>query len=194
MAKGIHYRMIPGYPGYLVGDDGTVWSCFKGRFGFSPKWRQLTGSISKALGYRMVFLKGEFHDSPTRMVHIHRLVLEAFVGPCPAKMEACHNDGVRLNNRLSNLRWDTRSANVKDAYRHGTKPRKMTNEKLSTILALKASGKGCVLIGREVELSKSTICRVLRSLSDNADARISLNLFANPAATFTATPNRVTRC
>ncbi|MGO1563156.1 MAG: HNH endonuclease signature motif containing protein [Actinomycetaceae bacterium] len=53
---------------------------------------------------------------------VHRLVLEAFIGPCPEGMEACHNNGNRTDNRLENLRWDTRLANAHDAIRHGTHP------------------------------------------------------------------------
>lgn len=45
----------------------------------------------------------------------HRLVLEAFVGPCPDGMECCHNDSDPGNNRVENLRWDTRSSNTLDA-------------------------------------------------------------------------------
>ena len=51
--------------------------------------------------------------------YIHRLVLEAFVGPCPEGMETCHNNGVRTDNRLENLRWDTSSANNDDIVKHG---------------------------------------------------------------------------
>ena len=50
---------------------------------------------------------------------IHRLVLEAFVGACPDGMEACHNDGVKANNRLKNLRWDTPASNYADRDQHG---------------------------------------------------------------------------
>lgn len=35
-------------------------------------------------------------------------------------MEAAHNNGKRDDNRLRNLRWDTRSGNHADKYRHGT--------------------------------------------------------------------------
>lgn len=51
---------------------------------------------------------------------IHRLVLENFFGPCPEGMECCHNDGDGNNNKLDNLRWDTKSGNMQDAIRHGT--------------------------------------------------------------------------
>jgi hypothetical protein len=35
-------------------------------------------------------------------------------------MECCHYDGDPANNRVGNLRWDTRSSNNLDAVRHGT--------------------------------------------------------------------------
>lgn len=50
---------------------------------------------------------------------VHRLVLTAFVGPCPDGMEACHNNGSPTDNRLCNLRWDTRRANQADKVLHG---------------------------------------------------------------------------
>lgn len=54
-------------------------------------------------------------------ISIHIAILCAFVGPQPDGKEGCHNDGNPGNNRLENLRWDTRSENVKDAFRHGTR-------------------------------------------------------------------------
>jgi hypothetical protein len=49
---------------------------------------------------------------------VHRLVLEAFVGPCPDGMECCHEDGDSTNNRVDNLRWDTHEANVRERLEH----------------------------------------------------------------------------
>jgi len=67
--------------------------------------------------------KVAFHKCESARSHyVHRLVLEAFVGPCPEGMEACHNNGDSEDNRLVNLRWDTKVANEKDKERHGTKP------------------------------------------------------------------------
>lgn len=51
---------------------------------------------------------------------VHAIVLETFVGPCPPGLECCHENGDPSDNRVSNLRWDTRSSNVQDALRHGT--------------------------------------------------------------------------
>ncbi len=52
--------------------------------------------------------------------YVHLVVLEAFVGPRPPGLEACHNDGNKLNSQLENLRWDTHSANGFDCVKHGT--------------------------------------------------------------------------
>jgi hypothetical protein len=49
---------------------------------------------------------------------VHRLVLEAFVGPCPDGMECLHSpDATRTNNRLDNLRWGTHQDNVDEVER-----------------------------------------------------------------------------
>jgi hypothetical protein len=50
---------------------------------------------------------------------VHRAVLEAFKGPCPPGMEACHYNDVGTDNRIENLRWDTRKGNKRDEVRNG---------------------------------------------------------------------------
>jgi HNH endonuclease len=45
--------------------------------------------------------------------YVHRLVLETFIGPCPPGMECLHSDNDPSNNKLDNLKWGTRSDNVK---------------------------------------------------------------------------------
>lgn len=52
---------------------------------------------------------------------VHRLVLEAFIGPCPSGFVCCHNDNNPKNNQISNLRWDTQKSNMADKIRHGTR-------------------------------------------------------------------------
>jgi len=55
-----------------------------------------------------------------RKVSVHRLVLESFTGRPSEKLDCCHNNGIRNDNRLENLRWATRSDNMADAKTHGT--------------------------------------------------------------------------
>ena len=51
--------------------------------------------------------------------------LQAFVGAPPEGAVACHNNGNGYDNRVVNLRWDTRKANALDAVRHGMHPRQL---------------------------------------------------------------------
>jgi hypothetical protein len=46
--------------------------------------------------------------------YVHDLVLLAFVGPKPEGLEVCHGNDVKADNRLQNLRYDTRSANAQE--------------------------------------------------------------------------------
>lgn len=69
---------------------------------------------------------------------VHRLVLEAFVGPCPDGLESLHGDGDHTNNRLGNLRWGTRVQNREEQRRHGRPfggPKKLTTEIVAQIRA-----------------------------------------------------------
>ena len=51
---------------------------------------------------------------------VHSLIAETFIGTRPEGMEVCHNDGIKTNNRVDNLRYGTRSDNTLDKVRHGT--------------------------------------------------------------------------
>lgn len=113
---------VAGFEGvYEVSDLGRVRSLDRLESMSSGRTRQRYGKLVRGTqdDYRIVHLRSR---GCARNVRVHRLVLETFVGPCPDKHEGCHNDGNRTNNALSNLRWDTRSANMRDAVKHGTHP------------------------------------------------------------------------
>ena len=51
---------------------------------------------------------------------VHKLVMEAFVGPCPDGFEVRHLDDNPDNNTLGNLVYGTRGENLLDRVRNGT--------------------------------------------------------------------------
>jgi len=50
---------------------------------------------------------------------VNRLVLETFCGSQPHK-QTRHLNGVKTDNRISNLKWGTAAENAEDRIRHGT--------------------------------------------------------------------------
>jgi hypothetical protein len=130
----IEWRPIPGFPGYRVSSCGRVQTCW--RLTGSPRWGVPRVSVMADAwrdmtiqtlpnGYRALNLRS---GDPTRarksrVRYIHRVLLEAFVGPCPSGFECRHLDGNRTNNALDNLRWGTKAENAADQARHGTRPR-----------------------------------------------------------------------
>lgn len=87
-----------------------------------------SGHVSVVLGHGAV-------GSP-----VHQLVALTFLGPAPNGCEVCHNDGDPTNNALSNLRYDTRSENIKDVLRQGRRWRKLTGEDVQAIRRLLKNG------------------------------------------------------
>lgn len=51
---------------------------------------------------------------------VHRLVAEAFLGPCPDEQEVRHGPGGTLDNRVANLCYGTSAENKADMVRDGT--------------------------------------------------------------------------
>jgi hypothetical protein len=121
----VEYRDTAGYPGYRVGDDGTVWTAWVkvslgGRAGTAARlgssWRQLAPARGSG-GYLSVALRVE--HGTYRRVRVHLLVLTAFAGPPPDGAVCRHLDGNPANNRRGNLVWGTQAENAADTAAHG---------------------------------------------------------------------------
>lgn len=99
---------IPGFEGlYEVSNYGRVKSLRKGKVLKAythPKTKHLLVDLSSDKRYKK---------------KVHRLVAQAFLGPCPELHEVCHRDGVPSNNVPENLYYGTRSQNVLDQVKHG---------------------------------------------------------------------------
>lgn len=112
----IEWRWIPGYENYYeASNTGLIRSYWNNRYP-SKTPRVLVASAGPR-GYRTVCL---CLYGQRREVCVHTLILEAFVGPRPEGLEACHGSGGQLDNSIQNLRWDTRKSNRRDALEAGT--------------------------------------------------------------------------
>jgi hypothetical protein len=83
----------------------------------------LTPFINQKTKYHSVTL---VRDGVHTTLCLHKLVLDAFVGPRPEGHVGGHRDGNGSNNRLTNLDWITYEENEADKRRHG---RMMTGER-----------------------------------------------------------------
>ena len=88
--------------GVLIRSNGEVFvpatRYTKAHWTFGSKYRN---------GYLVVQINGKRYL-------VHRLVLEAFVGPCPVGFECDHKDRNRSNNHIENLRWASSSENSRN--------------------------------------------------------------------------------
>ena len=75
-----------------------------------PKYLRLTPNHA---GYPIISLPDG------RKYFVHRLVMEAFVGPCPEGLQVRHLDGDPLNAAVENLRYGTQKENEADKLIHG---------------------------------------------------------------------------
>lgn len=151
-----------GYPKYAIGDDGSVWSKWR------KVWKELKIFLDKD-GYQCIDLNSG--NKCIGKMKVHRLVLLAFVGPCPEGMECCHNDNNRANNDLTNLRWDTKKNNHKDRAKFGTLNRgessgtaKLTEADVKEMRMLNTQGIGCVRLGRTFNISSGQAYRIVKRL------------------------------
>jgi len=168
------WKPVPDYPGYEVSDHGRVRSYWvrkgspsgpKGgmtrRIGDVPHF--LTRHIGSH-GYPMVQLA---NDKGLKTRTVHSLVLEAFVGPCPDGMECLHENRVRADTRLTNIRWGTPVENTEDKRRHGTMnigsrngSAKMTEAQVADVLRMAKYMKQAEIV-RKTGVSSGMICLIV---------------------------------
>lgn len=154
------WKPVVGFDDYEVSNLGQVRSHKRGA-------THLLKPIKQRSGHLQLWLR---RDGKTVAVGVHRLVLEAFVGPCPEGLVGTHNDDNPANNCLTNLLWDTQSNNIRHMFevgrqtqkppkpRYGTEhPRhKLTEEQVKSI---RNDNRSCAAIAEEYGVSPMTISR-----------------------------------
>lgn len=159
------WRAVPGWAGfYSVSTLGRVKSVERLVRGPRNCLKPIRERILKTRlnrGYEVVNLYLEGEQSTYR---VHCLVADAFLGPRPEGCDVCHINGVRNDNRISNLRYGSRLENIEDAKRHGTFPKgesvggaKLTEAKVVWARNERANGVPTKEIAKKCGVSYATI-------------------------------------
>lgn len=103
------WKDVIGYEGYYqVSNHGNVRHIYNGILKLTQR--------NKSAGYLCVHLSVR---GQSKVMAVHRLVAEAFIGSQPIDHEVRHLDGNPQNNYLGNIVWGTKKENRKDRTLHG---------------------------------------------------------------------------
>src|SRR2546425_4678741 len=164
------WRPVVGYEGwYEVSNLGRVRRVKPGR-------RTRPGRILRhhlnSYGYPAICL---YRSGVQRVLRVHRLVAEAFIGQIPDTMEINHLNGIRYDNRIENLEITTRSGNLTHAYRvlgrrgcgaslkgEAHPQSKFTSVDVIAIRTRSANGEGQSDLAREFGVHRQTIHHIVQ--------------------------------
>jgi len=133
------FKPIPGHSEYVINEDGTV---IKRVSSENTKW--LKPSVTQyfikdkgkefPFGYwyvtllskdRQSYLGHMYNGNCHKNIAVHRLVAWTWISPQPEGMPwVNHEDGSKINNHYSNLKWGTIAYNIQHANKNGLIKRK----------------------------------------------------------------------
>lgn len=105
------WKPIPSWSGYEASSEGRI----RNADGQVLSQRPLV----KPKDYAQVYVNGKASGRKSKMAKVAHLVAEAFIGPRPEGLVINHLDGVKENNRPSNLEYCTVGENNRHAFRIG---------------------------------------------------------------------------
>lgn len=160
----VEWREIPGCPGYRAGSNGEIQSSLWPGKRLSQRaerpWKSIVARRNDKNGYMYVTMRVNCkHYTAT----VHSLILRAFIGERPNGMDACHTNGCRTDNRIQNLRWDTRKNNNLEKSSHGTQVHgeqhpvsKLTDEIVMQMRQMRVAGMSFQKIANRVGVNLNT--------------------------------------
>lgn len=113
------WKELQGCPQYLVSSEGRIWS--KTRIIKRPSGKYLRlGRFIKGRDDTHGYLTINIHNQGQKKnVKIHRLVAKHFIENPDNKREVNHINGIKTDNRVSNLEWTTSKENKIHAWNIG---------------------------------------------------------------------------
>lgn len=163
--SGRRFAWIPGHHGYLVSDDGVIFSYRCNTVEGVPLFRKNAIALKTARGSKREYQHVVLHNGKEEFtMQVHQAVMLAFVGSCPSGMQVLHADDDPGNNKLENLRYGTCVENSKDAKKNGRIPRQGSLTDAQVIDARKRfdAGESQSSIAESFGVALGTICLIVR--------------------------------
>lgn len=163
-------KPIPGYPGYMAGSDGFIYSVWKTGKGpdklFLDEPKKLSPGLDSNKKYLLVNVKDSNGYRGTKTVHY--LVCITFHGPKPGtKYTVSHQNGNNKDNSPKNLKWETYRENHLKKKEHGTDDcgyrnsrSKITKQDLEKIRARLLAGETHQSISEDFNVARGTISKI----------------------------------
>lgn len=116
-------------------------------------------------GYPDVTLQ---HNGIRKTFRVHRLVAAAFIPNPENKVTVNHKNGIKTDNSVENLEWNTNSENTKHSYRMGLQAdrrgenswSKLKEQDVKTIKALLYAGCNHRMLAEQFNISRPTITAI----------------------------------
>lgn len=106
---------IKGLPDYYITEDGDIYSRYS-TYKHNPQGRihKLKPTLDKSNGYVKIYL---YKDGKKHRKYLHRLLAEQFIPNPENKPCINHKNGIRSDNRLSNIEWCSYAENTQHAFK-----------------------------------------------------------------------------
>lgn len=143
---------------YEVSDAGRVRRSKPGK-------RTRPGRVMKLILMKIGYYKvAPTVDGKNVHLYVHKIVAEAFLGPCPDGSEVNHRNGIKTDNRIENLEYVSHAENMSHASRAGllaigeSHPiARFTESDVRAIRRRHAHGESICALARENRASTCTI-------------------------------------